>query len=293
MLCAEGLSLVPIIPEFRKKGRSGEYEIGSLLLDFANIASPEFDVGMDFYCELLEKNQPSGKIFWVQAKTTEKFNDNWSQHIEKKTIKHWLKQFYPVFIILFEKSSGIFYWISVQEKRKEWEKKLSDFNKTIEVVVNRSQPLKKNEENIEFKEIVNRDIVLANALHGVPHMIGEGDVRSIPILRLSEIARMNIRHRVRLGLNYLMADSWIKSNLNDAYKIAKLLATFDKDHYDHFLFLARICHQLGLNDEANENYTAAVEVCKRDKNWNKMKKPADPTIEEIIEDIEKEKNRKY
>ena len=73
------------------------------------------------------------------------------------------------------------------------------------------------------------------------------------------------------------------------------MATFDKDHYDHFVFLARICHTLGKDDEAKENYDLAIEVCKRDKKWNKMKKPTDASIEEIIETLEKEKatlNRK-
>jgi len=137
------------------------------------------------------------------------------------------------------------------------------------------------------------DIVLANAVHGIPHMIGEGYVRSIPVLRLSEVARMNIRHRIRLGFNYLISDYWIGSNLEEAYKLGKLLATFDKDHYDHFVVLARICYQLGRDDEAIENYDSAIEVCKRDKKWNKMKKPEDPSIEEIIETIEKEKKRKF
>ena len=169
--------------------------------------------------------------------------------------------------------------------------KLVDKLNTIEVVVNRSQILKKNDENLEFKKIVKRDIVLANAVHGVPHMIGEGYVRSIPVLRLSDVARMNVRHRIRLGFNYRMGDSWIRSNLEEAYELAKLLATFDKNHYDHFLFLARICHTLGKDDEAIENYDSAIEVCNRDKNWNILKNPNDPTIEEIIESIQKEKEK--
>jgi tetratricopeptide (TPR) repeat protein len=273
-------------------GKIGEHQIASILGDFALISYPEFDIGFDFFCELLEKSQPSGRFFWVQVKTTEKFNEKWSQYIDKKTIKLWLSQFYPVFIILYEKSSDSVYWASVEEKRTEWETRLGDKLNTIEVVVNQSKILKKNDENLEFKKIVKRDIVLVNAVHGVPRMIGEGYIRSIPVLRLSDVARMNIRHRIRLGLNYLMSDFWIRSNLQEAYELAKLLATFDKDHYDHFLFLARICRQLGRHDEANENYEAAIGVCKRDVNWNKLKQPADPTIEQIIEQIEKEKNRK-
>lgn len=281
--------MLPNIPRFKRTGKGGEHEIASLLGDFANIMSPEYDVGFDFFCELLENNHPSGNFFWVQAKTTQKFDDYWSEHIEKKTIMLWLKQLYPVFVILCEKSSGTFYWTSVEEKRKEWMAKLGDKHKTLEVVVNRSQTLQKNNENLEFKRIVKRDIVLANAVHGIPHMIGEGYLRIIPVLWLSKAARRNVRHRIRLGFNYLIGDSLQKSDPEEAYQLGKLLATFDKTHYDHFLVLARICHQLGRDDEAKDNYDLAIAVCKADTNWNRRKEPADPSIEEIVESIKKEK----
>lgn len=283
--------MFPKIPRFRRTGKGGEHEIASVLGYFANIMSPEHDVGFDFLCELLENNQPSGNFFWVQAKTTEKFDENWTQRVDKKTITLWLKQFYPVFIILYEKSSDTVYWASVEEKRKEWEPKLGDKRKTVEVLVDRSYKLQKNNENLEFKKIVKRDIILANAVHGVPHMMGEGYVRSIPILQLSEVARRNIRHRIRLGFNYLIGDYWLRSNPEEAYNLGKLLASFDKHHYDHFLVLARLCHQLGLDDEARDNYDSAIEVCKRDEEWNKRKKPTDVSIEEIIASIEKEKQK--
>ena len=122
-------------------------------------------------------------------------------------------------------------------------------------------------------------------------MIGEGYVRSIPILQLSGVARMNVRHRIRLGLNYLVADSWIKSKNQEAYELAKLLATFDKDHYENFVHLARFCHTLGRDDEAIQNYDLAIETCKRDKKWNKRKESTDASIEEIIKTIDEEKKK--
>lgn len=191
--------MYPKIPRFRRVGKSGEHQIAAILDDFANVAVPEYDVGLDFFCELLENNLPTGKCFWIQVKTTEKFNDHWTQHVDKKDVKIWLTRFFPVFIILYEKSSDIAYWASVEDNRRKWVSKLDDQNKTVKVVIGRSQILKKNDENLEFKKIVKRDIVLANAIQGVPHMIGdEGYIRTIPVLQLSNIARKNVRHRVRL-----------------------------------------------------------------------------------------------
>jgi tetratricopeptide (TPR) repeat protein len=285
--------LIPKIPRFRRLGKGGEHQIASILGDLALISYPEFDVGFDFFCELFENNKPSGKFFWVQAKTTKKFNECWKKHIDKKTIALWLKQLYPVFIIIYEKSSDKIYWASVEDKRRVWERKLSDKSKTIEVVINRTNELQKNNQNLEFVRSVKGDTVLAHAVHGIPQMIGEGYVKIIPVLRLSEIARMNIRHRIRLGFDYLMYDAWLRSDLEEAYNLGKQLATFDKNHYDHFIYLARICYQLGRDDEAIKNYDSAIEICKRDTNWNKRKKATDASIEEIIESIEKEKKRKF
>ena len=181
----------------------------------------------------------------------------------------------------------------VEEKRVVWECKLRDKSKTIEVTIAKSNELQKNDANLEFLRTVNGDTILTHAIHGIPHMIGEGYVKIIPALRLSEIARKNIRHRVRLGFDYLMYDAWLRSNLKEAYEVGKQLAIFDEDHYDHFLFLARIGAQLRLpREEVIENYNLAIEICKRDKNWNTLKKDCDASIEEIIESIEKEK-RKY
>lgn len=289
---AGNLTLTPKIPRFRRMGREGEHQIAAVLCDIALISSPEFDVGFDFFCELFENNRPSGNFFSVQAKSTEKINKCWKGRIDKKTIDLWLKQLYPVFIMVYEKSSDKIYWASVEEKRVDWEQKLCNKSKTIEVTIAKSNELLKNDANLEFVRTVKGDTVLTHAIQGIPHMIGEGYVKIIPVLRLSEIARKNIRHRIRLGFDYLMYDAWLTSNLKEAYKLGKQLAIFDKDHYDHFLFLARIGAQRGLTDEVIENYDLAIEICKRDKNWNTLKKDSDASIEEIIASIEEEK-RKY
>ena len=129
--------MLPKIPEYRKRGRSGEYEIASLLSTFSNVMPPDYDFGFDFYCELLENNSPSGKFFWVQAKTTQQFDSIWNQYVDKKTINLWLKQFSPVFVLVFEQASDKCYWLSVEEHRAEWTEKLADSNDSVQVTVDR------------------------------------------------------------------------------------------------------------------------------------------------------------
>ncbi|MCW4002797.1 MAG: DUF4365 domain-containing protein [Candidatus Bathyarchaeota archaeon] len=227
-------------------------------------------------------------MFWVQAKETQHFDECWSEYVEKDTIRFWLRQLSPVFLLLLETNSGNCYWLSVEECRNDWTSKLADTNKSIEVTITRKCLLKRNGANTEFIKRVKDDTVLANANYGIPHMIGDGYVRSIPLLWLSKQAELNVRYRVRLGLDYLIGDCILKGNLQGAYEFGRLLTEFDRGHYDHFLLLARVCDQLGRYAEARDNYNIAIGICKDDPNWNKLKKPEDPTIEEVIYRIEKE-----
>ena len=281
--------MYPKIPKFRRIGESGQLEVASLLANFANVMMPEYDVGLDFFCELIENDDaPSGVFFWVQAKATQDFGDYWSEHIDKKTIRLWLTRTSPVFIIVLERSSGLFYWASIHDSREQLLAELSNPDETINFSVERLRLLEKCGENSDFVKKIRHDTVLVNAIHGIPSMVGDGYVRSIPILHLSNAARENVRQRIRLGFDYLIGDSWLKSNLQEAYLLGKLLASFDLGHYDHFVFLARICLQLGKKEEAKAYYQKAIDVCKSDPNWNILKKKTDPFIEEIIENLENE-----
>ena len=45
---------------------------------------------------------------------------------------------------------------------------------------------------------------------------------------------------------------------------------------------------MGRKNEAIIAFKEAINICKADKNWNNLKKPEDPAIEEIISLIESE-----
>lgn len=278
------------ITKNQRRGGSGESMIEARLKSFSNVMRPQYDVGIDYVCELIENESPSKKYFCVQAKSTKRFRDYWIRGIKKETLWLWLEQRFPVFLIVYDESSGNCYWASIQDNRKFLSDKLRSDARTVGVKVDKSNLLEgKDSDNTAFIKKIKQDSVLINALHGIPEMIGGGYVGTIPVLYLSDVARETIKDRVRLGMDYLIYDCLLKDDLQHAYELSGILAEFDHGHYDHFLILARICRRLSRFEEAEKNYNVAIDVCKKDPKWNKRKGPNDPSIEDIIKMIENEK----
>lgn len=281
------------ITESQRRAGRGELTVEAHLVSFAQVirSIPLFEYAIDLYCRLLQGGKPSNKIFGVEVKSTKHFNNRYTESIDKEILRFWLTQPFPVFVVVFEESSDCCYWISAEDNRGEWGAKLQDENKSATIAIDRTHLLAKNQ-NTEFIEKIEEDIIRVNAVRGIPQFISEGNdgyaIGYIPVLRLSDGARTNIEQTVRLGFNYLFKDSILRNDLQGAYNLCKLLADFDPNHYDHYLMLARICRQLGKKEEAKENYKRAIELCKRDPNWDKNRPPDSLLIGEIIESIENE-----
>jgi tetratricopeptide (TPR) repeat protein len=281
------------ITEGQRRAGSGESYVEARLKSFAQVSRPAhlFEYAIDFYCRLLQYGKPSNNIFGVEVKSTNQFNNLYSESIDKETVKFWLTQPFPVFVVVYEDSSDNCYWISVEDNRTKWLSKLQNEKKSVTITIDRSQTLGKNQ-NVEFIQKIEEDIIRVNAIQGIPQFISRGyegyAIGHIPILRLSDEARENVRERIRYGFNYLVNDSVLRNDLKNAYSICKLLADFDHGHYDHYLLLARICREVGRKEEARENYKRAIEICEADPNWDKKRLPNAPHIGEIIENIRKE-----
>ena len=99
---------------------------------------------------------------------------------------------------------------------------------------------------------------------------------------------LNLRENIRTSLRFLINDSLLKKNIENAYFLCEFLSRLDKGHYDHFMALGHIEKSRGNKEEAKRNFEQAMRICKRDKNWNKLKAPSDPPIEEVITSIRKE-----
>ncbi len=285
--------LLPTVKKFKMFGESGQDEVASILRSFANCSKIFYDLGIDFFCELLDEGHPTGDLFYVQAKTTEKFMECWSEYIEKETVRFWLDQQFPVYVIVCEKSRGAFYWAYVEDNSGAWQSSLLSDDKSVKVVVPRSKVLYRDpNRNSEFKAKIRMDIIRLNAIRGIPAFVkqahGSYAFGSVPSLRLSDVARENIRGTIRFGFEYLIIDATLRNQFQSAYELGKLLTIFDKGHYEHFLLMGRICRELGKSSEAKAYYETAIEVCKKDLNWDKNLPSNIPTISELVSQIEAE-----
>jgi tetratricopeptide (TPR) repeat protein len=280
------------IPWSKQLGEIGESAIKSYLAYFSNPMKPTFDVGIDFFCEMIEEGSPSLKFFLVQAKGTQHFDEKWGRSFEKEIIDFWLKQPFPVYIIVYDEANKNCYWMSIEEHRENlMEKMKANDKRTVYLTIDRTNTLGAGK-NDEFVKRIKEDSVSIsfrlNLIQGTPQFLGEGYVRGIPIIYLPDGLIANIRERIRISLNYLINNYLLKNDIPNAYNLCEFLTKFDRSHYDHFVMFGNICRTLGKTEEACSSYEQAIEICQRDKNWNKLKKPSDPSIEDIIASIRKE-----
>ena len=106
----------------------GESATETVLKSFAQV--PLFEYSIDYYCRLIRKGKPVTS-FWVEVKSSKCIKDNWKRSIKRETVIFWLTQQSPVFIVIYDVSKDICYWISVEDNRESWIKKLEKNNKTI------------------------------------------------------------------------------------------------------------------------------------------------------------------
>lgn len=283
------------IPWNRRLGEIGQLAIKKRLSYFSNPMRPAIDIGIDFWCELIERDIPSSRLFLVQAKGTRHFDEKWGHSFDREIIEFWLNQIYPVYLVIYDENDKNCYWMSIEEHRKSLIEKLESLDKkTVYITVDRSTVLK-NERNDEFVERVKLDLDLIDfklsLIQGTPKLIGKGYVKRRPILKLpNEFVRV-IRDRIRIGMEYLVINySIFEKDLEQAYSLCKFLTEFDKSHYGHFVLFGQICRSLGKDEESLWGFQEAISICRRDNKWNKRKKPSDPSIEDIIVRIQKERD---
>jgi hypothetical protein len=276
----------------RRLGGIAEDMVGAHLSYFSTPmrVPPHHDVGIDYYCELRTNYQSYPRFFCVQAKGTRHFKRNWGQSIEKETVRHWLSQPFPVYIIVYDQEDKTCYWMSVEEKRPSFLKRLKTDKKTIYVTVDKSKVLEEGA-NPYFISTIEKDAesmrFRLSLAQGVPQMVGTGYVKRKLLIQLPKPLEGLVRDRIRQSIGYLIGHYILGQDIPKAYFLCRFLTEFDKGHYDHFALFGELCRFLGKKDEACLSYQKAIEICKRDKNWDRLKKPSDHSIKDLISSIEK------
>ena len=271
------------VPWTTRLGDVGESEIKSRLCYFSIPTEIRRDVGIDFYCELLENDSPSIP-FYVQAKGTEHFDENWGQSIKKTTIQYWLTRPFPVFLVVYDENDKNCYWISIEEQRYALMDKLfKDTINTLYVKMDRSHILERGKEsNVDFRTKIMEGWLSIEQYNGRPHFEGSGYVKSIPKPPRSTIELQRTRENIRMYMYSLIIYYWAMKHPKTAGFYCEFLTQFDKGHYNHFLWYGLISKELGDVKVAKKNLEQALDICERDKNW-----PRD-SMNQIMDYIKKE-----
>ena len=260
--------LQPQIPWTTRLGTVGESAIQSRLAYFSNPTKYEEDVGLDFYCELIEDDAPSIP-FYVQAKGTGHFDSSWGSSIPKSTVTYWLQQQHPVFLVVYEDDTKTCYWMSIEDQRYNLIQRIfTTDGKSVYISVGRSDVLEHTRDGNEvFVAKVIQDAYSVRLFRGRPQFIGGEYVKTIPPPHISIVELHQIRETARACLYSLTHHYLARGDLETAYTYCEFLAEFDKNHYNHFVWLGRIAKALGRPAVAEGAYQQALRVCRADKDW--------------------------
>uniref|UniRef100_B8HQB9 DUF4365 domain-containing protein n=1 Tax=Cyanothece sp. (strain PCC 7425 / ATCC 29141) TaxID=395961 RepID=B8HQB9_CYAP4 len=106
------------LPKRTKSQRIGESAadlLNSVFTKFCNVipVPQSRDLGIDFICEIMQGEYPTGKLFNIQCKGTEESKKRGNKifiSIAVKTLNYWLLQPNPTFLIIVDRQNHNFYW---------------------------------------------------------------------------------------------------------------------------------------------------------------------------------------
>ena len=114
----------------QKTGESAADLLSSVLSEFCNVipVPQSRDLGIDFICEIIEENHPTGKLFNIQCKGTDAAEidgDSIRIPISTTTLNYWLLQPNPTFLVLVGRKDRCFYWtfpkVFLESLKKNWQ----------------------------------------------------------------------------------------------------------------------------------------------------------------------------
>ncbi|MGD0072364.1 MAG: DUF4365 domain-containing protein [Candidatus Bathyarchaeia archaeon] len=265
------MSHIVRFPWEKRLGKVGETAVKQRLSYFSLTTKIEDDVGLDFYCELTENDSPTNE-FYVQAKGTENFDEQWGQSIKKSTVIYWLLKPNPVYLVVYDELSHSCYWVSIEERRYKLIEKLNTTEaETIYFTLDRSRLLEEGKDkNNEFIQKIKDDKLSIELFHGRPTFKGEGYVKQLPDPPRNDNELVLVRENIRKYLYSLVRYYMERLDINTAASLCEFLTQFDPTgHYNHFLWLGQIRLGEGKKEIAKKYLEQALWICLNDKEWPK------------------------
>ena len=139
---------LPKRTDSQKIGVKASDFFSSVFSRFCNVipVPQDRDLGIDFICEIMNGEYPTGKLFNVQCKGTEEVkikNNSITISIKVTTLNYWLIQSNPTFLIVVDYQNKNLYWSFPQEflgsLNKDWKKQ-----NTVSIPVSPENCLKQN-----------------------------------------------------------------------------------------------------------------------------------------------------
>jgi len=133
------MSKLPKRTRSQKIGASAADLLNSTFVKFCNVipVPQDRDFGIDFICEIMQGEKPTGKLFNIQCKGKEEAkveNDSITVPIKVTTLNYWLLQSNPTFLIVIDCQNRVFYWSFPQDFIKSLTQKWQN-QKTVSIPV--------------------------------------------------------------------------------------------------------------------------------------------------------------
>jgi Domain of unknown function (DUF4365) len=114
------MTKLPKRTKSQKIGASAADLLSSVFAEFCNVipVPQERDFGIDFICEIMQEEHPTGKLFNIQCKGKEEAkveSNSITVPIKVATLNYWLLQPNPIFLIVVDCQNGFFYWSFPQD----------------------------------------------------------------------------------------------------------------------------------------------------------------------------------
>ncbi|MDP5337036.1 MAG: DUF4365 domain-containing protein [Nodularia sp. (in: cyanobacteria)] len=124
------MTKLPKRTKSQKIGASAADLLSSVFAEFCNVipVPQDKDLGIDFICEIIQGEHPTGKLFNIQCKGKEEAEvkgNSITVPIKVTTLNYWLLQSNPTFLIIVDCQKSVFYWSFPQDflssHHKNWQ----------------------------------------------------------------------------------------------------------------------------------------------------------------------------